>query len=325
MLSISVCSYSQSGPITFGSEYNRITWPTALGYGGGITGDDGQYKRLTLYHGHSIALQTGTNDRNHANTRLYVKSDGNIGIGTTTPNTTLDINGVVNVRKTGLIMSLGDNVYADTYLQIRNNSPYGVRLGLKASQFGSTNGIGLIQTGGSRGFGIKVNEQLGFNTVTDPEFFIQHTGNVGIGTTSPDSKLTVKGNIHAEEVKVDLSVPGPDYVFEPNYDLKSLEEIEKFIKSEKHLPEIPSAKEMEANGVQLGEMNMLLLKKIEELTLHLIEVNKENTSLRQQLNAKSQSQDRKIEELTLYVIELKKNQEVILKENDELKEKLKVN
>ncbi len=104
----------------------------------------------------------------------------------------------------------------------------------------------------------------------------------GIGTNRPDSELTVKGSIHAEEVKVDLSVPAPDYVFEPDYNLTSLEDIEKYILSNKHLPEIPSSKEMEVNGIQLGEMNMLLLKKIEELTLYIIEQEKRIKKLENQ-------------------------------------------
>ena len=96
---------------------------------------------------------------------------------------------------------------------------------------------------------------------------------VGIGTSSPDAKLTVKGKIHSEEVKVDLNVPGPDYVFESEYQLRTLKETKDYITRNKHLPEIPSAKEMEANGVELGDMNMRLLKKIEELTLYIIEQN----------------------------------------------------
>jgi hypothetical protein len=105
---------------------------------------------------------------------------------------------------------------------------------------------------------------------------VQNNGNVGIGTAAPDAALTVKGTIHTNEVKVDLNVPGPDYVFEKGYPLMSLEETKAYIDANKHLPEVPSAKEMEKNGVQLGEMNLLLLKKLEELTLHLIEQQKTN-------------------------------------------------
>jgi hypothetical protein len=96
------------------------------------------------------------------------------------------------------------------------------------------------------------------------------TKSVGIGTSSPDSKLTVKGKIHAEEVKIDLSVPAPDYVFAKEYDLLTIEEVQQHIKEKGHLPNIPSATEMEQNGVELGMMNMKLLEKIEELTLYTI-------------------------------------------------------
>jgi hypothetical protein len=113
---------------------------------------------------------------------------------------------------------------------------------------------------------------IGYGT---EQFVMDHNGNVGIGTTAPDAKLAVKGTVHANEVKVDLNgAVAPDYVFNSDYNLLSLEEIKTYIDQHKHLPEVPSAKEMEANGVQLGEMNMLLLKKIEELTLHIIELEK---------------------------------------------------
>ena len=118
---------------------------------------------------------------------------------------------------------------------------------------------------------------VGTNTNQAPLYV---AGKVGIGTNSPDEKLTVNGTVHAKEVRVDLSVPGPDYVFEPDYELRSLEEIAQFIQNEKHLPEVPSAKEMESNGVELGDMNMLLLKKIEELTLHLIDLKREQEILK---------------------------------------------
>ena len=101
--------------------------------------------------------------------------------------------------------------------------------------------------------------------------------NVGIGTTAPDEKLTVKGKIHTQEVRVDMAGPlVPDYVFSNDYKLKSLQEVEEYIKQNSHLPEIPSAQEIEKNGLMLAEMNMSLLKKMEEMTLYMIEMKKEN-------------------------------------------------
>jgi hypothetical protein len=100
-------------------------------------------------------------------------------------------------------------------------------------------------------------------------------GKVGIGTTTPDEKLTVKGKIHTQEVRVDMAGPlVPDYVFAPDYDLKPLSEVAQYIKENRHLPEIPSAKEIETNGLHLAEMNMKLLKKIEELTLYVMQQDK---------------------------------------------------
>ncbi|MBK1442595.1 hypothetical protein JHJ32_21525 [Parapedobacter sp. ISTM3] len=100
-------------------------------------------------------------------------------------------------------------------------------------------------------------------------------GNVGIGTTNPQAKLAVEGNILAKEVKVKTDISVPDYVFEPDYELPALADVEAYVKKHKHLPEIPSAKDIEKDGLDLAEMNLLLLKKVEELTLHLIELRKE--------------------------------------------------
>lgn len=99
-------------------------------------------------------------------------------------------------------------------------------------------------------------------------------GSMGIGTTSPgNAKLAVAGTIASTEIVVEINPgQGPDYVFEENYNLKPLEEVKEYISDNKHLPEIPSAKEMEENGVGLADMNMRLLKKIEELTLYQIEL-----------------------------------------------------
>jgi hypothetical protein len=85
-------------------------------------------------------------------------------------------------------------------------------------------------------------------------------GNVGIGTTTPTEKLSVNGKIRAKEIKVEAN-NWPDYVFKENYNLPSLEKIESFIIENKHLPDIPSVKEVEENGISLGKMNALLLKR----------------------------------------------------------------
>lgn len=103
-------------------------------------------------------------------------------------------------------------------------------------------------------------------------------GFVGIGTSKPKEKLSVNGNIRAREIKVEVT-NWPDYVFRKSYDLKSLTEVEAFVNKHGHLPEIPSVGEVEVEGVSLGEMNKLLLKKIEELTLYLIEKDKKIEAL----------------------------------------------
>lgn len=108
-------------------------------------------------------------------------------------------------------------------------------------------------------------------------------GEVNIGTSLANSKLSVNGNIRAREIKVE-NANWPDYVFEKKYQLPTLQEIEKHIKQKGHLPGIPSADEVKANGVDLGEMNAKLLEKIEELTLYMIEQNKSHKTLLVEFN-----------------------------------------
>lgn len=120
-------------------------------------------------------------------------------------------------------------------------------------------------------------------------------GKIGIGTKTPDELLTVKGKIHAQEVLVDLNgAVAPDYVFEsyflgsseikPQYTLLSLDEIAAYVEKYYHLPGVPSAKEMEKEGLSLKEMNLLLLEKIEELTLYAIEQQKEIDALKEKVS-----------------------------------------
>ncbi|MEO1654977.1 MAG: hypothetical protein AAFU64_15625 [Bacteroidota bacterium] len=111
---------------------------------------------------------------------------------------------------------------------------------------------------------------------------IDRQGNMGIGTLNPSERLTVNGLILSEGVQVIKDVPKADYVFADDYRLRSLEETETYIKEHKHLPNVPSAESFAENGYSLGEMDNLLLEKIEELTLYLIQQNKEIKSLKKE-------------------------------------------
>lgn len=99
-------------------------------------------------------------------------------------------------------------------------------------------------------------------------------GKVGIGTDDPQADLAVNGDILAKQIKVKTDITVPDYVFELGYKMNTLEQIEEFVTKHKHLPEIPSAKEIEKEGLNVAEMNLLLLKKMEEMTLQMIQMNK---------------------------------------------------
>ncbi|MFQ6601778.1 hypothetical protein [Flavobacterium sp. C3NV] len=112
-------------------------------------------------------------------------------------------------------------------------------------------------------------------------FIIKGNGYVGIGTQNPTSLLTVAGNIASREVKVTVDA-GADFVFENDYNLPSLESVDQFIKENKHLPEIASAKQMQKNGINLSEMNIKLLQKIEEMTLYMIEMKKDNEEMKKE-------------------------------------------
>lgn len=108
---------------------------------------------------------------------------------------------------------------------------------------------------------------------------IKADGNVGIGTLNPDFKLTVAGGIHARDVKVTLQA-GSDYVFGNDHRLAPLSEVEAFVKANKHLPGVAPESEMLQQGLDLGSFQIKLLEKIEELTLYIIQQQKEIEELK---------------------------------------------
>ena len=192
--------------------------------------------------------------------------NGNVGVGAANPSSQLEIEGASPVLTIDATDTGGNSeIFFDTRRDDTGSNYNTARIVADAANGYSTPTLSFYVIRG---------DGAGWDrTLTIKSNGLNNTGNVGIGTTNPTNKLEVNGTIRSKEVKVEAT-PWPDYVFEDNYELRSLEETEAYIKENKHLPEIPSAKEIEANGVALGEMNRLLLQKIEELTLHQIEMMK---------------------------------------------------
>jgi hypothetical protein len=144
-------------------------------------------------------------------------------------------------------------------------------------------------------------------TTTGNDLFY-NTGNVGIGTNNTQGYMfAVAGNMIAEGVKVELMGNWPDFVFEKNFDLLSLKDIERYIEENGHLPHVPSAEEIKRNGIDLGGMDATLLQKIEELTLYTIEQQKEIDSLKA-LNLKLWNQNKLIKSLEKRLLKIESKQ-----------------
>ena len=219
---------------------------------------------------------------------LTIDGSGNVGIGIKTPA------GKAHIQGRGSALNAYTEVSGDLIVQ-SNTGGRNIETGAQLEFVIPANGDGGNMWGQGRIITVAGNtaslnatgkmilgtrrqyDKLGDGThwYYGDDLTIDGSGNVGIGTTNPAQKLTVKGTVYTTEVKVDLSAgSGPDYVFEKDYTLPSLESVKTYIDQNKHLPEVPSAKEMEANGINLSEMNMLLLKKVEELTLYILEQEK---------------------------------------------------
>lgn len=200
---------------------------------------------------------------------------GNVGIGTSTPERPLHVEGASTFNGDVKMNHQNELGYGRALwfgTATTNTDPFLlVRYNIAADQ--SEFRMFLGDDGGDRiAFGYNSGGPGGFSHNAT----ITASGAMSLGTSYIPTgyKLAVHGNIIAERVKVQLRNNWPDYVFSPAYQLPSLKKVEQFIRQHKHLPEVPSAKEVEKNGIELGDNQALLLKKIEELTLYLIEQNK---------------------------------------------------
>lgn len=226
------------------------------------------------------ALGTGAANANCPATGTQVFSitqNSEVGIGTHAPQANLD------VRSPGdaAMQIVGPSPYIG-FNRISNNAQIGfIRMwGDTPSPSWNRNGLEIgTPPGASRA--------LMFSTNYERRMHIEHNGQVVIGSGNAASGylLNVRGKAICEELRVLLTASWPDYVFKPGYKLRPLAEVEKHIAENGHLPGIAPAAEIEKNGLDLGAMQTKAMEKIEELTLYLIQLKKENDDLRARMEA----------------------------------------
>lgn len=205
---------------------------------------------------------------------MVISSLNNVGIGVNNPGERLTMGGNIGLP---LHSSIGFAPSSDTFsYDGRTIGNYSLGWFLDSWNTGASS-VYLSGFGGIK-----------FFTNRAPRMVITEAGNVAIGTVDPKGyRLAVGGNMIAEEVVVKLQSAWPDYVFNTDYGILSLTDLNAYIHANCHLPGVPSAAEVKENGINLGDMNAVLLKKIEELTLYLLQQQKEIEALKQQINQPS--------------------------------------
>ncbi len=208
-------------------------------------------------------------ERSGLGATFLIDQSGNVGIGVNIPVAKFDVASTAYLA--GRFKNNNASATADgsVVIDLSNNLNNSWRLACS----GNNNGIGITKDQ----FYIE-------KTGTGAIMLFSNLGNVLIGKVTQANttyKLDVAGKIRANEVVVNTT--GADFVFDKNYKLRPLDEVEEYIRSNQHLPEVPSASEMSEQGMQVAELSKTLLQKVEELTLYIIAQQKQIEELKQQL------------------------------------------
>jgi len=220
---------------------------------------------IKWYGGINITGTAGDINFTSGGGTMIFSSNGNFGIGHNNPARKLTVNGDIYAVGASALSFLDDTRFTVTSSEVPtlSSSVSMPHYGLLSP---TVTGGGELWMAGFKGIRMfTAGESI-------PKFYLSTNGNASL-----------QGKFEAKEIKVTLT-PTADFVFEKDYDLPKLEEVEKHIKEKKHLPEIASAKEMEKEGVNVGEFQIKLLQKIEELTLYTIEQNKRIKELESKIN-----------------------------------------
>jgi len=215
--------------------------------------------------------------KGYSSASLYFLANGNVGLGLASPSEQFEI--YKSTTEPGII----------SLRSYRNDAQF-VDVGRVTAKQSKTEiaRIGLTRGGGTYTGYLTFWTKASNSGELTQKMLLDANGNLGIGTNNTKGyRLAVNGSIGAGEIKVLNVSSWADFVFEDNYNLRSLNDLEIFIQDNKHLPEIPTEEEVKKDGISVGEMNAKLLQKIEELTLYLID------------------QNRKIEDLQMVVQQLK--------------------
>lgn len=206
----------------------------------------------------NLPITFGTSGANQA---VTITNAGEVGIGTTNPGVSLEVSGSASA-----FASTSGTYQPGASARIGNSQTNGVL------------DIGVNSGGGAwLQYTNRLDLSQGYPLLLNP-----NGGNVGIGATSPSYKLEVAGSVRATSFVANSNTYA-DFVFKPDYKLRALSEVEAAIKANGHLPDIPSEAEAKARGIDLAQMQVKLLQKVEELTLYLVEHEKDLQVQRQTL------------------------------------------